>query len=368
MKKPMTRLAGLVCLMVAALVLPGCGDSEENLDTSRILPQEFGYQVTPQTVALIEGKEAYETYCIGCHGADGGGMGEAAKYLNPRPRNFQKAEYKFISTRFGELPTDEDLFRSISEGLRGSAMPAWGHLPERKRWALVAYIKSFSDVWERGETPAIPVVTDPYVELEDKSEAIARGEIAYHGFFTCWNCHPAYVSTDKINAALEAMGGSPRSVFRPDLDQTAIKADSSGETIFAPDFLRDYVKSGSDVRDLYRVIGAGITGTAMPTWIDSVADDVAPRDDDGDLLVSQADIWAMAYYVKDLMKQRKARFQPGEVEVRDDRALALRDGRALYIAQVPDAGNAADMEDAEEFVEEDEFEEDDEDEEVDEDE
>jgi len=320
-----------------------------SLDTSR--PTEFGYQVSPKTVMRMEGRLAYEMYCIGCHGANGDGVGEAAHFLNPRPRDFTRAEYKFISTRFGELPTDEDLFRTISNGLRGSAMPAWGHLPERQRWALVEYIKSFSDVWEQGRTPAIPLVTDPYAQNPDKSEAIARGEMAYHGFFTCWNCHPAYVSSDKVNEYLQKMGNPPRAVFRPHLDRTAVKADSAGETIFAPDFLRDYVKSGVTVDSLYRTIGAGITGTAMPTWIDSVAPEVAPRDAEGNLLVSQADIWAMAYYVQDLMKQRQVKFAKNEVVVRDDRAMALSPDGALYLAKVEEPATS---ESAEEFIEEDE--------------
>lgn len=345
--------AGLRALAVTGLAaaLFGCRQDPTagRLDTSQ--PTEFGYQVSPKTVLLIEGKLAYETYCIGCHGANGDGLGEAARYLNPRPRDFTKAQYKFISTRFGELPTDEDLFRTISSGLRGSAMPAWGHLPERKRWALVEYIKSFSDVWQRGRTPAIPHVTDPYAENPDKSAAIARGEMAYHGFFTCWNCHPAYVSTDRINEYLQKMGSPPRSVFRPHLERAAIKSDSAGETIFAPDFLRDYVKSGVTVENLYRVIGAGITGTAMPTWIDSVAPDVAPRDAEGNLLVSQGDIWAMAYYVQDLMRQRNVKFSADEVTVRDDRAMDLAPEGAIYLAKVE---APAASEEAEEFLEEDE--------------
>lgn len=340
-------------LIAAAGLLLACGCKQEpasaDLDTSR--PAEFGYQVNPKTVLLMEGKQTYETYCLGCHGANGDGAGEAARYLNPRPRDFTKAQYKFISTRFGELPTDEDLFRTISHGLRGSAMPSWGHLPERKRWALVEYIKSFSDVWERGRTPAIPVVTDPYAENPDKSAAIARGEKAYHGFFTCWNCHPAYVSTDKINDYLQQMGSPARSVFRDHLERSAIKADSNNETIFAPDFLRDYVKSGVTIDNLYRVIGAGITGTAMPTWIDSVAPEVAPRDAEGNPLVSQADIWAMAYYVHDLMTRRNVRFTADTVVVRDNRAMDLTPQGALYRAKVEEATAS---EATEEFLDEDE--------------
>ncbi|MCB9865466.1 MAG: cytochrome c [Phycisphaerales bacterium] len=356
MKSAITLAAALATLPL----LCGCkqeppaaqADAAAAAKTASSTDTDFSYQATPQTTLLMEGKQTYQIYCMGCHGINGDGKGEAARYLNPRPRDFTKAQYKFISTRFGELPTDEDLFRTISHGLRGSAMPSWGHLPERKRWALVAYIKGFSDVWQRGRTPAIPVVTDPYADNPDKSEAIARGEMAYHGFFTCWNCHPAYVSTDKINEYLQQMGSPPRTVFRPHLERSAIKSDSNDETIFAPDFHRDYVKSGTTVINLYHVIGAGITGTAMPTWIDSVAPDVAPRDADGNLLVSQADIWAMAYYVQNLIKEREVKFPVGEVVVRDNRKMEFTPEGALYVAKVEDA--TAGSEATEEFFDEDE--------------
>jgi hypothetical protein len=56
-----------------------------------------------------------------------------------------------------------------------------------------------------------------------------------------------------------------------------------------PDFLFNEVRSGHDVRDLYRVISAGIPGTAMPTWYDALP---------------AADVWAMAYYVRSLIEMR----------------------------------------------------------------
>lgn len=332
-----------------ALVLWGCAPdaSDSNLDTSRPHdPTEFGYQVSPRTVNLNEGRLAYQTYCVGCHGATGEGNGPASRWLNPAPRNFKKANFKFISTRFGELPTDEDLFRSISHGLRGSSMPAWGHLPERTRWALIEYIKSFSDIWQREPTPAIPFVTDPYVSNPDKSSAIARGEVAYHGFFRCWNCHPGYVSDEKISAAQEAMGGVAQASYRPNIRQSAVKTDSEGKTIFAPDFLRDPVKSGTSIKDLYRSIAAGITGTAMPTWIDAAAQ--GPVDDQGNPLVSQTDLWAVAYYVQDLIKKRTIKFEAGDIKVRDNRKLVFGDeGEGMvYVAKV-------EQDQQEEFFEED---------------
>ncbi|NOX59892.1 MAG: hypothetical protein GXP29_13685, partial [Planctomycetes bacterium] len=160
-----------------------------------------------------------------------------------------------------------------------------------------------------------------------------------------WNCHPAYVSEEKISEYSVMMGGPTRSGLREDLHQTAVKEDEDAKTIFAPDFRRDYVKAGTTVNDLYRSIAAGITGTAMPTWIDAAAD--GPEDADGNKLVTRADIWAMAYYVQDLVKKRKIKFAADAVVVRTNRALRFGETGMEYVAKI----KVAPAEDLEEFEE-----------------
>ena len=73
---------------------------------------------------IAHGKEVYERRCLGCHGANGDGNGPAATFLyNQRPRNFNNAVFKFRLTK-ESVPTDGDLLRTISRGVRGTAMPA----------------------------------------------------------------------------------------------------------------------------------------------------------------------------------------------------------------------------------------------------
>ncbi len=298
----------------------GCGEGGLDLDTSKAA--EFGFQKSIQTTLVEEGRAAYRTYCIGCHGEKGDGNGPAARFLSPRPRNFTTGRFKFSSTRAGLLPTDEDLRRTITRGLKGSAMPGWDMLPARTVTALIAYLKTFSPKWkEQSPASPIPKVDDPYRALEDKSEAIARGEKVYHGFAACWSCHPAYVSEEKINEYLVEFESEPREGFRPNLRQSQGKVNADGELIYPPDFTRDFVRSGAAVDDLYRSIAAGITGTAMPTWVDSME---IPSTKHPDIpLVQPSDLWALAYYVQSLILQRPARLVPGEFAVRDRRQKIL---------------------------------------------
>src|SRR5271166_4587412 len=102
------------------------------------------------------GKALYVRYCIFCHGPDGDGRGESAAYLDPKPRDFTKAMFKCRSTPSGSLPLDSDLYDTISRGIHASGMPSWKPLLRQERVDLVAYIKTFSSVFEE-EKPGEPV-------------------------------------------------------------------------------------------------------------------------------------------------------------------------------------------------------------------
>ncbi len=97
---------------------------------------------TPKLVAL--GKQIYAQQCVACHGIGARGDGEAAYLLYPKPRDFVAARYRLVST-WDRVPTDQDLFDTISRGMPGSAMPSWEHLATEQRWGLVYYIKSLAE-------------------------------------------------------------------------------------------------------------------------------------------------------------------------------------------------------------------------------
>jgi mono/diheme cytochrome c family protein len=134
------------------------------------------------------GKEVYTKACAACHGDDGKGEGPlvAKLDLNPRPANFT-LPVRFIKLRSTErdtLPLDEDLFRSITRGLPGTAMLSFRQLSDEERWALVEYIKQFWSGDKRWTAPkplAIPNRLPQSPELLD----YGRKEFATY----CRNCH-----------------------------------------------------------------------------------------------------------------------------------------------------------------------------------
>lgn len=82
--------------------------------------------------AVEQGKKVAGVNCISCHGKGGKGDGAAAAALSPKPADWTSKKVQDES--------DGELFWKITTG-RG-AMPAWRHIPESDRWALVQFIRT----------------------------------------------------------------------------------------------------------------------------------------------------------------------------------------------------------------------------------
>src|SRR5512135_3783312 len=106
------------------------------------LPLAPALATPPDPAAAARGHEAYDKYCISCHGVEGDGRGPTADWIDPRPRVLTSGVFKFRSTASGELPTDADLLKTITNGLHNTNMPRWAPLTERERTDLVQYVKS----------------------------------------------------------------------------------------------------------------------------------------------------------------------------------------------------------------------------------
>jgi mono/diheme cytochrome c family protein len=79
-----------------------------------------------------QGEKVAKVNCVSCHGKGGKGDGAAAAALNPKPADWTSKKIQ------GE--SDGELFWKITNG-RG-AMPAWRHLSENDRWALVQHLRT----------------------------------------------------------------------------------------------------------------------------------------------------------------------------------------------------------------------------------
>ncbi|MEK7371645.1 MAG: c-type cytochrome, partial [candidate division NC10 bacterium] len=86
---------------------------------------------TPENLA--KGKAIYVKRCLVCHGEKGDGKGPVAPYLEPRPRDFVAASFKFRTPQSGEPPPDEDLFPIGTRRVPGTAMAGWPTQSEQDR-------------------------------------------------------------------------------------------------------------------------------------------------------------------------------------------------------------------------------------------
>jgi cytochrome c oxidase cbb3-type subunit I/II len=235
-------------------------------------PQEFGATdiSMPRSEEWIgHGKEVYERRCLGCHGVTGDGNGPAATFMyKQRPRNFAAAVFKFRLTK-EPLPTDGDLLRTITRGVRGTAMPPWHDLPMNDRLAVIQYVKYrlAADRSQPGknylyfveEPPGPPLYIGP--PPPPTQEIVTRGRQVWQDA-KCWECHGQTGKGDGEKAA----------GLKDDLSFQIIPADlTSGQ-----------FKSGSKVEDIFRTLSTGLSGTPMPSFRDSLP---------------EADRWALAYFV-----------------------------------------------------------------------
>jgi cytochrome c oxidase cbb3-type subunit I/II len=210
---------------------------------------------------LARGRAVYEQRCIGCHGAKGDGNGLAATFLSPRPRDFTLGAFKFRSTPSGSLPTDGDLFRTLTRGVRWTAMPTWHEIPEKDRFAVIQYIKTFSERWQDEKPGLAVVIPDPPPATP---ELLKEGATLFDKA-KCWECH-----------GREGRGDGPSA------DELT---DDVGFAIRPTDFTKGQFKGGSNVADLYRTMTLGLDTTPMPSFADSMTDE---------------ERWAISYYVLSL--------------------------------------------------------------------
>ena len=213
-----------------------------------LLPAIIAYPILAQGKSAPApseaGKALYIDKCAHCHGVEGAGDGSAAENLLPRPRDFTRGIYKIRSTESGNVPTDQDLFEIISNGMPGSSMPAWEKLlSEDDRWSLVAHIKTFFEGFE-GASPRVIDLTGkvPYSE-----ESVAKGK-AFYVKLGCVECHGALGRGDGTSA----IG----------------LTDEWGFTSWPANLEHSWnYRGGSTTEDIFRRFTGGIAGSAMPMFL-----------------------------------------------------------------------------------------------------
>jgi mono/diheme cytochrome c family protein len=246
---------------------------------------------TPQLVAL--GKKVYSQQCVACHGIGGRGDGEAAYLLYPKPRDFVAARYRLVST-WERVPTDQDLFDTISRGMPGSAMPSWEHLSAEQRWGLVYFIKTLAEKPMEIKPQKMPAADGSggagiiAVPKAPPFDAAARARALELYKDACASCH----------------GNTARG------DGTQEQKDDEGFPTRPRDLTAGVFKGSPDPIAVYRHIVAGIPGSPMPMsdW------------------AYGADAWHLVNYVRSLSSDtQRARVEMKKFTIEAARVATLPD-------------------------------------------
>jgi mono/diheme cytochrome c family protein len=264
------RLFFVLILAGAAAVVSGAIIWQQ-FGKSRLSDRPTEPASAPPEGPLAMGERLYRDNCATCHGEKGGGDGPAAKFLQPKPRNFGEGKFRLVSA-VNRVPSDQDLLFVLEHGMPGSAMFPFAHLAETERQALVQHVRqlmrtAFSELM-RQEAKNSGEELDPAeaAEILDRAtkpgetlslpsdlpsstpESVARGRESY--LKVCAPCHGATGKGDGVQ------------------DQR----NDDGLPTRPRDLTRGIFKSGRDPERLFTRIRLGLPGSPMP----SLSEDAMP--------------------------------------------------------------------------------------------
>ena len=255
-KLPMRLVLTFLVLVLCSLSRDGLSESAESEEERR-----------ERLHMYLKGRYVFQKQCAICHGATGRGDGEWAANLIHKPRNFRSGVFKFRTTPYGMLPTDEDLRRTIRNGISGTAMPFFKEISDDDVDSLIVYIQSLSREWKNeslyAESIEIPELPKWYYSEKEKGVNLKKGSEKFG--VSCAICHGPNGDGDGPGGkGLVDVWGFP--------SQPAALSS-------------EHHKSGDAPTDMYRTIATGLNGTAMVGF----ADQMKPNE-----------IWQLVAYVQSL--------------------------------------------------------------------
>ncbi|MDA7915693.1 c-type cytochrome [Verrucomicrobia bacterium] len=194
----------------------------------------------------LQGRYVYKLQCVPCHGITGRGDGPWAAGMPEQPRNFRMGIFKYRTTPMGFQPTEDDLRRTITRGVSGTAMPTFGKtLNDRDLTAVIYYLKSRSPRWRESsrKTNAVPLPDEPswFSEGKQRLAHAKSGRLMFDQI--CASCHGE-------TGAGDGPGG-------------ANLTNVWGHIEIPADLRVEHHRSGPKRKDLFRTIAMGLDGTPM---------------------------------------------------------------------------------------------------------
>ena len=257
------QFLGLILLLLTQL------HADEVALTAKQIAEKTQEKLTNRTL-YFRGLRTFERMCIQCHGRTGRGNGPWAETMTNKPRNLRTGTFKFRTTPYGKLPSDDDLRRTIRSGISGTAMPTFAKMNESELEGIITYVQSLSRRWQDEENYAVPIkLPEPppwFKDLEKIKGHVAQGKILFAK--TCASCH-----------GQSGKGDGPASKGLIDIWERPITPADLSEA---------HYKSGDKPADLFRTISTGLDGTPMVGFHGTLKSE---------------EIWNLVAYVRSLRKK-----------------------------------------------------------------
>jgi mono/diheme cytochrome c family protein len=199
---------------------------------------DLAQMFTATSQALSHGKELFDTYCAACHGPDGKGDGIAAPALHPAPRDFTS------SRGWTHGYTIADIYTTLTEGIKGTGMGAFGMIKPADRFAVAHYIQSLGK----------------FDHHDDPPEEIARLKTKYH--FSAGIQEPNKVAVPTVMKHMEAEYVAPPAIRSPSGSDISIGANLCRRLVVDPVAAAQVLSQIPDWRtDLDAFARAAMSGT-----------------------------------------------------------------------------------------------------------
>ncbi len=279
---------------------------------------------------FTRGEVLYRKQCAICHGTEGGADGKAAYLLSPKPRDFILDKFRLVSTTNMEA-TDEDLFKTVTGGMPGSAMPSWGHLSLNDRWALVYYVRYLSEIGKYKQSGEIPEEMISQGLSWEWIEKIVRKEIPVEKMVKVPEEPPA--TKEELEKGREVFmascAGCHGALGKGDGPQKM--QDSLGYPLRPRDLTAGVYKGSSSSEDLYDRMVGGIPGSPMPSYTGTF---------------TQEQIWQLIHYTQSLARagsEERSRLKYNQIEAKrineefdlDPFSPVWQKEKAVFIALTP---------------------------------
>lgn len=125
-----------LCALIMSLALWACDGEDDPSVRYQNVKVPVGRLASDE--ARERGRELFRKNCVLCHGIRADGNGPRRKGLSRPPANFGSHQWRSNTG-------PRRVYMVLSEGKRGTSMPAWPTLSDEQKWDVIAYVLSVAE-------------------------------------------------------------------------------------------------------------------------------------------------------------------------------------------------------------------------------